>query len=76
MVTKKELQKHNTKDDMWTVINGKVFNLTPYIPFHPGGENILKAVAGRDGTALFMKYHAWVSYDNILEPCFIGFYRP
>lgn len=27
--------------------------MTPYLPFHPGGEKELMRVAGRDGTKLF-----------------------
>lgn len=76
IVTDEELKKHNTPEDMWIAIEGKVFNLTPYIPFHPGGEKILNAVGGKDGTKLFMKSHPWVSCDNILRNTFIGFYRP
>lgn len=30
-----------------------VYNITPYLPFHPGGEEDLMRVAGRDGTRLF-----------------------
>lgn len=35
--------------------------MTPYLRFHPGGVPLLLKIAGRDGTALFTKYHAWVS---------------
>lgn len=38
----------------------QVYNLTHYLRFHPGGVPLLLKVAGRDGTALFNKYHAWV----------------
>jgi cytochrome b involved in lipid metabolism len=38
------------------VFNGKVYNITPYLPFHPGGEDELMRVAGRDGTKLFSAY--------------------
>lgn len=75
-VTTEELKKHNTPEDTWMAIDGKVFNVTPYIPFHPGGDKILKAVAGKDATKLFMKTHAWVSYDSILKNTFVGIYRP
>ena len=47
------LKEHRTKDDAWSVFNGKVYNITPYLPFHPGGEKELMRVAGRDGTKLF-----------------------
>lgn len=38
----------------------QVYNLTPYLRFHPGGVPLLLKVAGKDGTALFNKFHAWV----------------
>lgn len=47
------LKLHNKKDDAWTAIHGKVYNITPYLPYHPGGEKELMRVAGRDGTKLF-----------------------
>ena len=47
------LKAHNKKDDAWTAIYGKVYNMTAYLPFHPGGEKELMRVAGRDGTKLF-----------------------
>ena len=47
------LKEHNKKDDAWSAFNGKVYNITPYLPYHPGGEKELMRVAGRDGTKLF-----------------------
>ena len=38
----------------------QVYNITHYLRFHPGGVPLLLKVAGKDGTALFNKYHAWV----------------
>ncbi|KAI9541373.1 Cytochrome b5 reductase 4 [Dissostichus eleginoides] len=52
-VTKEELQKHNTRDDCWTCIRGMVYNVTPYMDYHPGGEEELMKAAGMDGTDLF-----------------------
>ena len=51
------LKMHNKKEDAWTAINGKVYNITPYLPYHPGGEKELMRVAGRDGTKLFCEIH-------------------
>lgn len=33
-----ELAKHNKVDDAWLAIRGKVYNVTRYMDFHPGGE--------------------------------------
>jgi cytochrome-b5 reductase len=50
-----EIRKHNTREDFWSVIRGKVYNLTPYLRYHPGGIDILMKTAGNDGTVLFDK---------------------
>jgi hypothetical protein len=47
------LWQHNTTTDAWSAFNGKVYNITPYLRFHPGGEKELMRCAGRDGTKLF-----------------------
>lgn len=67
-----ELKLHHTRTDCWTCINGKVFNITPYVDFHPGGVDEIMKCAGRDGTALFKKYHSWVNPDRLLENCMVG----
>lgn len=71
-ITKEELNNHNSRTDCWTSINGRVFNLTRYVDFHPGGEDEIMRCAGRDGTTLFNKYHSWVNADRLLENCMVG----
>jgi len=70
------LKQHNKKDDAWTAINGKVYNVTPYLSFHPGGQKELMRVAGRDGTKLFALTHAWVNAEFMLDACMVGFLVP
>lgn len=36
-VSKDELALHKSRDDAWSVYNGRVYNITPYLKFHPGG---------------------------------------
>lgn len=73
-VTMEEVKEHSTEFDAWTVLNGRVYNLTPYLHYHPGGVNILlsKGSAGADCTALFQKYHRWVNGAAMLKQCEIG----
>lgn len=60
----------------WSSFSGKVYNITPYLPFHPGGEAELMKAAGRDGTKLFMDVHPWVNWDNMLGSCLVGVMVP
>ncbi|KAF3691500.1 Cytochrome b5 reductase 4 [Channa argus] len=71
-VTQEELQKHNTRKDCWTCIRGMVYNITPYMEFHPGGEEELMKAAGIDGTELFDQVHRWVNYESMLKDCLVG----
>lgn len=49
-----EIAQHNQADDCWFAIEGKVYNVTPFIASskHPGGEAILQG-CGKDATELF-----------------------
>jgi len=67
-----EVKQHNTAEDAWMVLSGRVYNITPYMPFHPGGAEILARAAGKDGTALFQRYHPWVNGHALLEACLLG----
>ena len=58
--------------DAWTVLGGRVYNISPYLPFHPGGEPELLRGAGRDGTRLFGEVHPWVNYEGMLAACMVG----
>lgn len=49
-----DVAKHKIKEDLWIVINGKVYDITDYRRYHPGGDKILQG-AGSDGTSLFSK---------------------
>ncbi|ODV85218.1 hypothetical protein CANARDRAFT_176174 [[Candida] arabinofermentans NRRL YB-2248] len=72
-VDKEELSRHKGLDDFWICLGKKVYNLTAYLEYHPGGVEILKNCAGKDATSIFNKYHRWVNYERILDECFIGF---
>lgn len=57
----------------WTVISGKVYDLTNWISKHPGGQAAIKSLCGIDGTAKFMAMHAGAAkQESILATYFIG----
>ncbi|KAL3273271.1 hypothetical protein HHI36_014725 [Cryptolaemus montrouzieri] len=75
-ITPTELAKHNKLSDAWLSIRGRVFNITAYLPFHPGGPEELMRGAGKDATSLFEEVHPWVNYESILQKCFVGHLVP
>ncbi|KAJ5266667.1 hypothetical protein N7478_009475 [Penicillium angulare] len=58
--------------DAWTSYQGKVFNISPYLPYHPGGKGELLRGAGKDSGKLFQEIHPWVNWDGILGECMVG----
>lgn len=59
-----EIAQHNSEHDAWISLHGKVYNITPYLYYHPGGFDIMKSCLGKDASALFEKYHRWVNIDG------------
>ncbi|CAM0957992.1 unnamed protein product [Alopecurus aequalis] len=53
LITLEEVKQHKTGDCIWTVLKGRVYNIGPYMKFHPGGVDMLMKGAGKDCTALF-----------------------
>lgn len=55
--TWEELSTHNSKEDCWVAVDGKAYDVTSWIPKHPGGTDVLTLAAGRDITNMFESYH-------------------
>ena len=56
-VTMAVVAEHNSATSCWTVIDGNVYDLTGWIPQHPGGERAIISLCGKDGTAAFHGQH-------------------
>ncbi|KAK4188019.1 acyl-CoA dehydrogenase/oxidase [Podospora australis] len=55
--TRDEVKKHNTEDSVWFVIDTVVYDVSEFLDAHPGGEAVLRQVAGKDATAAFYNLH-------------------
>jgi cytochrome b involved in lipid metabolism len=72
VLTRDEVAKHNSPSDMWTIYRGNVYNISPFLEYHPGGEEELLKAAGIDCTALYDQYHPWVNIDAVLGHLKLG----
>ena len=55
-ITLDEVSKHSSLDDGWIILYDKVYNITEWIPNHPGGSIILQGL-GKDSTSLWESIH-------------------
>ncbi|VDK77257.1 unnamed protein product [Dibothriocephalus latus] len=68
-ISEDELMKHYSPEDMWMALshNGKlrVYDVTKFAEYHPGGYDLIATNAGTDATEEFRCAHAYVSADMI-----------
>lgn len=48
--TREEVAKHKKYNDCWVVLHGQVYDVTKWLPKHPGGARLLMHYAGEDAT--------------------------
>lgn len=66
--TEAEIAKHNSEGDLWVVIEGKVYDLTSFLPDHPGGKKAIMLFAGKDATEEFNMLHPPNVLKKYLSP--------
>lgn len=52
-----EVAKHASESSCWMVIDGSVYDVTSFIPNHPGGRQMLLG-CGKDASAMFNGRHS------------------
>lgn len=69
-----EIAKHNTEQDCWVIIRNIVYDLTKFLPDHPGGKKAIMLFAGKDATEEFDMLHPpnvlkkYLMHEAVLGP--------
>ena len=66
------LSKHQTQDDAWMAIGGCVYDVSNFLEQHPGGAEVLLAVAGTDATVAFREVGHSKKADRMLARFKVG----
>ncbi|KAK5109055.1 hypothetical protein LTR62_007603 [Meristemomyces frigidus] len=72
--TRHEIEKHSTEDDCWIVVDGKVYDATSVLSWHPGGKAAIVGHAGRvhqETSDEFESIHDDFAYQKLKE-CVLG----
>lgn len=63
-ITRAQVEVRNSKSACWSIIDGKVYDLTRWIGSHPGGESYILFICGKDGTNSFKAQHSGRANPN------------
>ncbi|GBE87411.1 oxidoreductase [Sparassis latifolia] len=73
--TLEDVAAHSSPSSCWVTRDGKVYDVTNFLPDHPGGDDLLLSYAGRDVGAIMKDSsqhdHSDSAYD-MLDECIIG----
>ncbi|KAG0489292.1 hypothetical protein HPP92_008103 [Vanilla planifolia] len=67
-----DVSKHNSREDCWLVINGKVYDVTRFMEDHPGGDEVLLAVTGKDASNDFEDVGHSSTAKAMMEEYYVG----
>merc|ERR1712113_1160764 len=56
-VNASEIAQHASESDCWVIIGDDVYDVTKFLPDHPGGKKAIMLFAGKDATEEFDMLH-------------------
>ncbi|KAH6760455.1 cytochrome B5 isoform E [Perilla frutescens var. hirtella] len=67
-----EVLKHNKLEDCWIIVNGKVYDVTPFMAEHPGGDEVILSSTGKDATSDYEEVGHSDSAREMMDKYYIG----
>src|SRR5689334_5031430 len=65
-LTGEEIAQHNSRESCWVIVHGKAYDVTEFLPEHPGGPKIILKYAGKDATEEYEPIHPPDTLDKFL----------
>ena len=66
--TYEDVQQHSSEESCWVVLYGNVYDVTSFLPEHPGGGRIILQLAGTDATDEYDPIHPPGTLEDSLPP--------
>ncbi|MCJ1307195.1 hypothetical protein MMC25_000841 [Agyrium rufum] len=63
-----EVAKHNSPESCWVILYGKVYDVTQFLPQHPGGAKVVLQLAGTNATEEYNPVHPPGTLEQYLKP--------
>lgn len=62
-----DVAKHDNAESCWVIVHGRAYDVTEFLPEHPGGSKIILKYAGKDATEEFDPIHPPDTLEKYLE---------
>jgi L-lactate dehydrogenase (cytochrome) len=72
LVTAVELRENSTAESCFVSIDGIVYDVTQFLPSHPGGSKIVLNASGEDASTTFHAFHKASVLTDVATPYRIG----
>ena len=85
VLSKADVARHHEANDCWISLNGVVYDLSGYLPEHPGKKREIESACGKDGTESWNakesgrekgEPHTVKAYQLLAEHSPIGIIKP
>ncbi|EIW80311.1 glyoxylate dehydrogenase [Coniophora puteana RWD-64-598 SS2] len=57
LISSQQVAEHSSAESCWIIVHGKVYDVTQFLPEHPGGSRIILKYAGQDATEAYDPIH-------------------